>query len=131
MTQTRSSLLRRVRDPADRASWEEFIALYEPLLLAYVLKKGLQESDARDVAQEIFVKLHRVLPEFQLDRNRGRFRTWLWQVTSNAIADWARGRKRQAREEDAWRERFQPVAAEAEPDNDWSESYRKRVLEVV
>src|SRR4051794_16340254 len=104
MTETRSSLLHRLRDPADRESWGEFVALYEPLLLAYVGSKGLQESDARDVVQEVLVKLHHVLPDFQFDRARGRFRTWLWQVTSNAIADWARARKRHAREEDAWRQ---------------------------
>ncbi len=133
MTETRSTLLQRLHDPADRASWDEFCSLYEPLLLAYVRGKGLQEHDARDVVQEIFTKLHRVLPDFQLDRSRGRFRTWLWQVTSNAIADWARARKRQAREEDAYRERLasQPAAADVEPDAEWSDSYRKRVLEVV
>jgi RNA polymerase sigma-70 factor (ECF subfamily) len=133
MTETRSSLLRRLRDPADQGGWEEFIALYQPLLLAYVRGKGLQEHDARDVVQEIFAKLYRALPDFELDRARGRFRTWLWQVTSNAIADWARARKRQAREEDAFRERLaaQPPEVGAEPDAEWSDSYRKRVLEVV
>jgi RNA polymerase sigma-70 factor (ECF subfamily) len=130
MTETRSSLLHRLRNLADQESWGEFIALYEPLLLAYVRSKGLQEHDARDVVQNIFTKLHHVLPDFQLDRARGRFRTWLWQVTSNAIADWGRARKRQEREEDAYRERLgsQP---DAEPDAEWSDSYRKRVLEVV
>src|SRR5579871_2328086 len=132
MTQTRSSLLHRLRNPADQESWQEFYALYEPLLMAYVCKKGLQEHDARDVVQEIFTKLHRVLPDFELNRARGRFRTWLWQVTSNAIADWARARKRQAREEDAYRDRLgaTPDAAE-EPDNEWTDSYRQRILEVV
>jgi RNA polymerase sigma factor (sigma-70 family) len=133
MTETRSSLLQRLRNPTDQESWGEFIVLYEPLLLAYVRSKGLQEHDARDVVQEIFTKLHRVLPDFELNRARGRFRTWLWQVTSNAIADWARARKRQEREEDAYRERLgsQPDVVGAEPDAEWSDSYRKRVLEVV
>lgn len=133
MTQTRSSLLLRVRDPGDRASWEEFIAIYEPVLLAYIHSKGLQEHDARDVVQEILAKMHRVLPDFELDRARGRFRTWLWQVTCNAIADWARARKRLAREEDAWRDRLasQPDAVGTEPDAEWSTTYRKRVLECV
>ncbi len=130
MDETRSSLLQRLRNPADRESWTEFAAIYEPVLHAYIGKKGLQESDARDVVQEVLVKLHRVLPDFTLDRERGRFRTWLWQVTSNAIADWARARKRHAREEDAWRDRLADQATGPEP-VDWSVSYRKRVLEVV
>jgi RNA polymerase sigma-70 factor (ECF subfamily) len=133
MSETRSSLLQRLRDRTDETAWSEFFEVYEPLLLAYIRSKGLQEHDARDVIQEIFTKLHRVLPEFELDRARGRFRTWLWQVTRNAIADWARSRKRQSREEEAFRERLatQADATDQEPDAEWSESYRKRVLEVV
>src|SRR5262245_47100405 len=54
---TSSSLLRRIRDPQDHASWGEFVALYEPLLMRYVRKKGLNEHDAVDVVQGIFVTL--------------------------------------------------------------------------
>ena len=31
MTETRSSLLQRLRNPADKESWDEFVALYEPV----------------------------------------------------------------------------------------------------
>ena len=34
MDQTRSTLLMRVRDPADAEAWGEFVALDEPLLTA-------------------------------------------------------------------------------------------------
>ncbi len=133
MDETRSSLLHRLRNGADQEGWDEFFALYEPLLMAYVRSKGLQEHDAHDVVQDVFTKLHKKMPDFELDRSRGRFRTWLWQVTCHAIADWGRSRKRQAREEDAWRQRWgdQPPAADAQPDEEWSDSYRKRVLEFV
>ena len=57
MTETRTSLLRRVRNPADSASWAEFVGLYEPLLMAYVRQRGLDEHDARDVVQSIFITL--------------------------------------------------------------------------
>ncbi len=48
MDQTRSTLLVRIRDPADTKAWGEFVALYQPLLTAYVRKRGLVEEDARD-----------------------------------------------------------------------------------
>ena len=89
MGENDSSLIRRVRDPSDAESWREFVALYEPLLLRYVRSHGLTEQDARDVEQEIFVSLICHLPEFELDPSRGQFRTWLWQVTRNTVADWA------------------------------------------
>jgi hypothetical protein len=41
MDRTRSTLLMRVRDPADGRAWGEFVRLYEPLLTAYVRRKGL------------------------------------------------------------------------------------------
>src|SRR4051812_17885583 len=73
MTETRTSLLRRVRNPADSASWAEFVGLYEPLLMAYVRQRGLDEHDARDVVQSIFITLLRKMPGFELDKSRGRF----------------------------------------------------------
>ncbi len=85
MDRTRSTLLIRVKKPgrSDRA-WGEFVALYEPLLTAYVRHKGLGAEDARDVVQEVFARLVKTLPEFELDRQRGRFRSWLWQVCQSA-----------------------------------------------
>ncbi len=106
MDRTQSTLLIRVRNPADARAWGEFVALYEPLLTAYVRHKGLGAEDARDVVQEVFARLVKALPEFEVDRQRGRFRTWLWQICQSALADWARQRQRQARAEDAWLDRL-------------------------
>ena len=58
---TNVSLLRRVRDPKDTASWRQFYELYEPLLMRYARSKGLQEADARDVVSDVFVKLYHAM----------------------------------------------------------------------
>jgi hypothetical protein len=86
--ETSSTLVRRVRGAGDADSWREFVALYEPLIVRYALgrRRGLSEPDARDVAQDVFVRLLKALPTFELDRSRGRFRTYLWQVTASALA---------------------------------------------
>jgi RNA polymerase sigma-70 factor (ECF subfamily) len=128
MHETQTSLLRRVRDPADRDSWGEFVALYEPLLLSYVRKKGLRDHDAQDVVQSIFISLFRALPTFSLDHGRGRFRTWLWQITSNAVNDYLRKRRRIDRVEDEKRQQFDE-APTPEPDPEWLATHRKRLLE--
>jgi RNA polymerase sigma-70 factor (ECF subfamily) len=94
MTETRTSLLRRVRNPNDAASWAEFVAIYEPLLLSYIRKRGLNDHDAQDVVQTVFITLLRKLPKFELDHSRGRFRTWLWQVAFKAVVDHARAKMR-------------------------------------
>ena len=124
---TRSSLLRRLRDPQDHAGWGEFVALYQPLLIRYVRKKGLNEHDAGDVVQGIFITLLRKLPTFELDRGKGRFRTWLWQVTHNAVVDWARANRRIRAAEDQLRNDWQESADK--PDSDWDTELHKRVME--
>ena len=132
MTETRSTLLERLRDPADREGWDEFFALYEPLLLAYVRSKGLQEHDANDVVQIVFTKLHKAMPDFALDRSRGRFRTWLWQVTSTTIIDWARKRKRQAKSEEFVRNQIKSGGQTTRPpDPEFDKAVKLRVMSVV
>ena len=133
MVETRTTLLLRVRDPADSESWREFVFLYEPLLLAYVRRRGLLEHDAQDVVQEVFATLVRALPDFQLDRQRGRFRTWLWRVAHNAMVDWARRRgRRAAAEQEARKEAEVAVGPETDAlEAEWLAAHRRRVLEVV
>ena len=130
MDPTRSTLLMRVRDPADTEAWGEFVALYEPLLTAYLRHQGLGPEDTRDVVQEVFARLVKSLPDFELERRRGRFRTWLWQVCRSALVDWARRRRRQARAEDAWLRRLSESPAESQDDLDsrWETLHRRRVL---
>lgn len=134
MLQTNTSLIRRVRDASDARSWAEFVSLYEPLLVGYVKSRGLSEADSRDVVQEIFITLLRTLPKFDLDHRKGRFRTWLWQVTMTGIADHFRRRKPHERAKDAWVERAR-LEGDAnlpdEADPEWETAHRKRVLEFV
>ena len=124
---TSSSLIRRVKNPNDHASWGEFVELYEPLLVRYIRKRGLSEHDAQDVVQTVFISLLRKLPTFELDRSRGRFRTWLWQVTHNAVVDWARTKKRVDTAEDKARAEWKEGSEE--PDREWDEELQKRILE--
>jgi len=130
MQETRLSLLERVRDRANAAAWSEFVAIYEPLLIAYVRKRGMNENDAADVVQDVFTRLVPALARFDYAPERGRFRTWLWQVTHNALADWARRRAAHDRAEHNWAD-SQEAAGVAGPDDQWGQMYHRRILEVV
>ena len=57
MDRTRSTLLMRARDPADAEARGEFVALYEPLLTAYLQHQGLGPDDTRDVVQAVSARL--------------------------------------------------------------------------
>lgn len=130
MLETRLSLLDRVRDPADAAAWAEFVELYRPLLLAYVRNRGVGEHDALDIVQEVFTRLIPALARFQLDHERGRFRTWLWQVAHAALTDWRRRQATRTRSEQAWLDQHEPMATPS-PDEQWDALYRRRIVEVV
>ena len=134
-SETRISLIERVRNNEDSVAWGEFFAIYRPLLVAYVRKRGVSEHDAADVVQDVFSRLVPALASFEFDPQRGRFRTWLWRVTHNALADWGRRRAVRARAEQGWVEQggaveYQP-AHEGQSDVEWDELYRRRILEVV
>jgi RNA polymerase sigma-70 factor (ECF subfamily) len=129
MDSTRYTLLQRVRNPQDQKAWAEFMALYHPLLFSYVKKKGLSDTDTEDVVQNIFISLVKTMPSFQLDKTRGRFRTWLWMVTSNAVADWVRGKKRGEKARDAWGESRTDETTDPDPEAEFEAALRKRVLE--
>ena len=84
-TETRATLLLRIRDSRDREAWSDFVALYTPLIYSYGLKYGLQDADAADVAQETMCNLVRTIQQFHYDAKQGSFRGWLVTVARNVI----------------------------------------------
>jgi RNA polymerase sigma factor (sigma-70 family) len=133
MSETRLSLLVRVRDLGDGRSWSEFSAIYRPLILGYLRGLGLKEHDANDLTQEVFCRLIAILPTFELDRGRGRFRTYLWKLTYSTLVDRARRRKVRDRAEEEWVRRFceSDESQSRQLEEEWAARHRKRILEVA
>src|SRR5262245_30976283 len=75
MDTTSVSLLQRLRQPVDHQAWSRFVDLYTPLVYSLARQVGLQESDAADLAQEVFAVLVRKMPSFTYDGQRS-FRAW-------------------------------------------------------
>jgi RNA polymerase sigma-70 factor, ECF subfamily len=133
MADTRVSLLERVRNFRDGRSWDEFYAIYRPLIFGYLRGLGLKEHDANDLTQDVFCRLTGILPKFELDRGRGRFRTYLWKLTYSTLVDRARRRTVRDRAVEEWVRRFSE-ADESESrklEEAWTIQHRKRILEVV
>ena len=93
---TRPSLLVRIRDRGDRAAWEQFAAIYTPLLLRFARRHGLQEADAHDLVQEVLKGVTTAAERLEYDPRRGSFRGWLYQVARSKLSNLLTARARQA-----------------------------------
>jgi RNA polymerase sigma-70 factor (ECF subfamily) len=98
-SETRGSVILGVcqHDP-DR--WREFDGIYRPMLMAFLRKQHLNDSDANDVIQETFIKLLAKIQTY--DRTRCRFRSWLFSVTHHTLVDFARRRASRKKAVDGW-----------------------------
>lgn len=84
---TSPTLLQRLRDQGDPLGWPRFVRTYEPLVLAWFRRKGVQDADARDMAQDVFLRFARQAGRFAHDPTR-RFRGWLRALTHAVWCDW-------------------------------------------
>jgi RNA polymerase sigma factor (sigma-70 family) len=90
---TRPTLLFRLRDWGDEASWSEFYRLYHNFIFGLARRAGLGHADAEDVAQDVFKRVAETIHDFESDPSRGTFRGWLANLTRWRIADKFRGRR--------------------------------------
>ena len=93
---TRHSLLRRMKDWQDQASWEDFFNTYWKLIYGVAIKAGLTDAEAQDVVQETIMNVARNIKDFEVGSARGSFKAWLLQNTRWRIADQLRKRLPQA-----------------------------------
>jgi RNA polymerase sigma-70 factor (ECF subfamily) len=93
---TSLGLLERAR-ARDAAAWDRLARLYSPLVDRWCRQAGLQDADAADVRQEVFLAVARGLDEFRRDSAGGTFRGWLRVITRHKIGDhWRRTQAGQA-----------------------------------
>ncbi len=126
MESTSTSLLRRLRQPADRQAWCRFVELYTPLIYHWGRRAGLSAEDAADLTQDVLVLLVRKLPEFEYDRHKS-FRGWLRTITLNK---WREQRRR--RTVPATSVSQSALAKIAEPDGAaayWETEFRQHLVQ--
>jgi RNA polymerase sigma-70 factor (ECF subfamily) len=128
---TRPSLLVRLRDPRDGHAWEEFLDIYTPLILQLARRKGLQEADAADLAQDVFRTVARAIDRYDPDPSRGSFRAWLSRIARNLVINQVIARRRHLPTTggDKPDERLEEVPAPSEEDTAvFIAEYRRRVF---
>lgn len=125
MAVTRSSLLRGVGS-GNPDQWREFVRIYSPLIARTVRVRGISGSDLDDITQEVLIKMLRVLPRFLYSRHKGKFRTWLRRVVTNAIIDHRRARRMDSR--------LQPLPPDvpqlpATDEEGWGDAFQTHLLD--
>ena len=85
---TRISLLLRLRDTHDLPAWDRFVGLYAPLVYGFARRKGLQDADAADIAQDVLMSVAQQMRKWQYTPERGSFRGWLFTIARNRVKNW-------------------------------------------
>jgi RNA polymerase sigma-70 factor (ECF subfamily) len=127
-TETRVSVIVGVCQQ-DPKRWSEFNSIYRPMLLAYLCKRGLSESDASDVVQDIFVKLLAKIHTY--DREKFKFRSWLFSVAHNTLIDHARRRATHRKAVDGWADQMLSATPSdsVRMTEEWTKIHREKILE--
>ncbi|MBV8550074.1 MAG: sigma-70 family RNA polymerase sigma factor [Acidobacteriaceae bacterium] len=68
----------------DAASFERIVILHERMVLRVAQRLLINPEDAKDAAQEVFIRLHRTLDRFHDDSELG---PWLYRITVNICRD--------------------------------------------
>ena len=90
----------------------------------------LHDHDVDEVVQTVWIKLWKHSADFSFDRQRGRFRTFLYAITINALTDFVRRRKKHRsvaidlQQIDVQDERI-------EPDHEWDVAYRAAIWQRI
>ena len=86
----------RVRDHDDSDAWRQFVEAYAPLVVSFARKRGFQDADAADLAQDVLQKVAKAISRFEYDPQHGTFRSWLYRITRNTLADHAHALRKHA-----------------------------------
>ena len=92
---TRKTLIQRLQDWEDQASWDEFFRIYSGFVFKVACKAGLTEAEANEVVQETFIRVAKNMRKKTFTRDGGSFKAWLMNQTRWRIADQFRQRKQQ------------------------------------
>lgn len=79
MTFSDTELINKVQN-GDESAFNELVCRYDRSVLSLALKYVNDKDDAKDIYQEVFLRVFRGLKKFQF---KSEFSTWLYRITTN------------------------------------------------
>ena len=131
---TRASLLARLSDPKDREAWRQFVDLYGSLIYGFARRRSLQDADAADLTQEVFLAVAQAAGHWQYDPQQGRFRGWLYGITRNKIAKFLERRHSQpigSGDSNAQQRLAQEPSPGPDPEAVWEQEFQQQLFRVA
>lgn len=89
-TESERSLIRQARR-GDMQAFQALVEAYEKRVLSIAYQMTGDSEAARDIAQEVFIRLYRFLSKYKPHK---RFFTWLYRITVNASYDYLKRERR-------------------------------------
>src|SRR5262245_31985030 len=106
---TERALVERCRS-GDENAFRELVEQYKDLVFALIARTVQDRSRAEDIAQDVFLRIHRGLPYF---RGEARLSTWIYRIVANVcLQDQARPRPAESLDDERTRARVTPAAAD-------------------
>ena len=99
MNRTRATLIHRLKNWQDGASWQDFFDTYWRLIYSVARQSGMTDAEAQDVVQETMIAVAKHMPTFTYDPSIGSFKSWLLNMTRWRVSDQFRKRHKLAANE--------------------------------
>lgn len=134
---TRSTLLGRLKEWNDSASWHDFFHSYNRAIYGIALKRGMTRVEAEEVVQETMVAVAQQMPDFTYDRALGSFKAWLFTIARRSIGKQLNKRAKSAsKASDTESDEFSRTLEDcAEPvsglEQQWDEEWRQSLMEMA
>lgn len=127
---TRSTLLAAVRC-GDDIAWDEFYAMYKPLIWLRGGDLRLNQTEKEELVQLVMLSFFKSSRTFRYDKSRGRFRDYLKRVIHNRACDLMRKRQDNTVSAEMCDDLLSRIPAEAEDrwDREWRELVLKQAFE--
>ena len=86
-------LIEQFLDEGNKQAFEQLVKRHIKKVRNFMIRMSVQEKDADDLTQEVFIKVYRFLPEFRSD---AKFSTWLFRISANTAKSFFRKKGWQA-----------------------------------